>query len=509
MHDILNQLLIQLDNVVKRPWHVIACAWILSCAGWVVMVNIPDRYEATARVYVDSQSLLRPLLSGITVQPNINEQVNIMANTLISHPNLEKVARMTDMDLFVKNPTQLESLITDLNKHLLLKSAGYGDMYTISYENKNPVLARKVVQALLTIFVENGLGNSRKDITSSQNFIDDQIKQYEKKLEAAENDLKNFKIKNAGLMPGEMGQDYFGKLSDMKDQIHLAEMEYQEATQRRDSLKRQLSGDDPTLITDAITSNTPEIDGRIETLKRNLDALRLKYTDQYPDIVATKNLIKELEENRKKESKMRSPLSGTGQSTLYQQLNVSMIEATAQAESAKAKLDAYRSQYAQLQSQTNRIPEVESEYAQLTRNYDIYKKNYETLLSRGESAKLSGELQNKTDVVDFKIIDPPRVPSRPSFPNRLLLTSLIFVASLGIGVAFSWLLGQLKPLVRSRHDVESITDYPLLGVISLIETPQLLATKRRKLILQGSVLALLFLVYGGLMTHYLIRDLVF
>ncbi|WP_297462559.1 XrtA system polysaccharide chain length determinant [Ferrovum sp.] len=504
MHDLLDQLSGYFADIRSRPWHVILTAWCVACIGWIGMLNIPDRYQAAARVYVDSQSLLRPLLSGITVQPNVNEQVTIMANTLISRPNLEKVARMTDMDLLAKTPAQMEGVIADLNKNLTLKSTGYGDLYTIAYENRNPALARKVVQALLTIFVENGLGSSRKDLSSSQKFIEEQLKDYEIKLETAENALKNFKIKNAGLMPGEMGQDYFSKISDMQDQMRQTEMELHEAENRRDSYKRQLSGEDPTLLTDAITSsNTPEIDARIESLKKNLDTLRLKYTDQYPDIVATKNLIDELEASKKKESRSRKPLSGSGPSTLYQQLNVSLVEATAQAEALKGKLDSFRSQYAQLRGQANRIPEVESEYAQLTRNYDIYKKNYETLLSRGESAKLSGEMQNKTDIVDFKVIDPPRVPLTPSFPNRPLLASIILLGALACGLALTFLIGQIKPLVRSKKNIESITDFPLLGIITLIETPQSRALKHRGRIFQGVSLGGLFVVYAGIMTKYL------
>ncbi len=276
MHEIIEHLLDYLDDVRRRPWHVLIVAWLVAITGWLFVSAIPNRYQASARVYVDSQSLLRPLLSGLAVQPNINDQVGVMTKTLISRPNLEKVAHMTDLDLRAKSSQQMESIIDGLEAGLTLKSAGYADLYTISYENHDPVIAKKVVQALLTIFVENGLGSSRKDISSSRKFIDEQVADYENKLRETEKQIKDFRVKNVGLMPGEVGHDYYSQLSELQDTIKKTQTDLLEVENRRDSLGRQLSGEDPTLLMDSATaSNTPEIDARIQTLKQTLDNLRL------------------------------------------------------------------------------------------------------------------------------------------------------------------------------------------------------------------------------------------
>ena len=102
MHELLTQLTGYAVSTWRYRWHALIAAWIISVIGWAAVHNIPDRYEATSRVYVDTQSLLKPLLAGLAVQPNTNQQVEVMARTLISRPNLEKVARMTDLDLNAK-----------------------------------------------------------------------------------------------------------------------------------------------------------------------------------------------------------------------------------------------------------------------------------------------------------------------------------------------------------------------------------------------------------------------
>ncbi len=508
MHELLSQLLQHALAIWRYRWYVIVTAWLVSIGGWISVHYLPDRYEATARVYVDTQSLLRPLLAGIAVQPNTNQQVAIMANTLINRPNLEKVARMTDLALQAKTPAQMEGILNELSTRIKLKGTGYDDnLYTISYENKNPVLAKKVVQSLLSIFVENGLGSNRKNIASSQKFIEDQLQSYESRLLDAENAIKEFQRKNIGVMPGEMGQDYYAELGALQEKISQAEMSLKEAENRRDSLKHQLSGDDPTLLTDSpASSSSPEIDARIQTLEQNLDALRLKYTEQYPDVVATKRLINELKARKKKEASMMKPASGLSQNTFYQQLSLSLAEAEADAASMQARLQGYQARYAELKSQADRIPEVEAEYKQLTRNYEIYKKNYDSLLSRRESAKMSGEMEAKTDVVDFRVIDPPRVPLAPSSPNRPLLNATVLLGSLAAGIAIAFLRGQIRRTVDSRNDIYNLTDMPLLGTVTLIESADAKARKKKGLIVFSAASLSLFVVYGAMIALHIVMS---
>ncbi|NNM82243.1 MAG: chain length-determining protein [Burkholderiales bacterium] len=508
MHELAAQLFAYSLAVWRHRWYILVTAWVVSIGGWIAIHYLPNRFEASARVYVDTQSLLRPLMAGIAVQPNTNQQVAIMANPLINRPNLEKVARMTDLELKAKTPAEFENIINDLSRNIKLKGTGYEDnLYTISYENRDPTLAKKVVQTLLNIFVENGLGSNRKNIASSTKFIEEQLQSYEEKLINAENALKDFKRRNIGVMPGETGQDYYSELAAVEENINQAQMSLNEATNRRDALKRQLSGDDPTLLSDTTSSDsaTPEIDERIRTLKTSLDNLRLKYTDQYPDIVATKQLIAELEATRKKELSSLKPSAGLSQNSYYQQLNLSLADAEADVAAMQARLDGYQKRYNGLKAQADKIPEVEAEYTQLTRNYDIYKKNYDTLLSRRESAKLSGEMETKTDVVDFRVIDPPRVPLTPSPPNRPLLISMAFLGSIAAGIAVAFLRSQIRRTVDNRKDLYNLTDFPLLGTVAKIETRESKLQHRKELMIYGGLSLMLFLAYLGLVTIQLIR----
>src|SRR3981189_2500806 len=144
MDEILQQALGYLRGMWHRRWIGLAAAWIAAIIGIAIVYRIPERYEASARVYVDTESLLKPLLAGLAIQPNIDQQVALMSRTLISRPNVEKLIRMADLDLRVKTQTERDDLIDDVIKTIVLTGNVQSNLYVITYRDPNPEQARKV-----------------------------------------------------------------------------------------------------------------------------------------------------------------------------------------------------------------------------------------------------------------------------------------------------------------------------------------------------------------------------
>jgi len=506
----MDQLLQQLFGYAKaawyRRWWGVAIAWLVCVVGWTWVMMIPDRYQASARVYVDTQTLLKPLLSGLAAEPNVEQQIKLMTRQLVSRPALEKVARMTDLDVKAKTSEQTERMLNDLASKISIADAGRENLYTISYQDANGELAKKVVQSLLTIFVESSLGKTRQDISSSQRFIEEQLQQYQQKLTDAENALKEFKQKHIGMMPGQ-GGDYYAKLAEVSTQLRQAQLDQQEAINRRDQLKRQLSDEEPELTAAAAAGATnSEIDDRIQALQKQMDQMRLQYTDLHPDVQATKRLIEKLEAEKKADlAKHKADPSGSKiQNPVYQQLTLSIAEADANVSSLRARVAEYQRRYAELRNASNMIPQVEQEYTQLMRDYDVYRQNYDALLKRRESVTMSGEVESKTDTVDFRVIDPPFVPSQPAWPNRPLLLSLVTLGGLGAGIAVAFLLSQLRRTVTDRRVLRELTGLPLLGAVSRVETDETRRRKRKGLLTYLAALGSLIAAYGAVMVLQLL-----
>ena len=489
MDELLRQAGAILRAMWRHRWLGLAVAWVAGAIGAVVVMYVPDKYEASARIYVDTQSILAPLMSGLAVQPNVEQQVSMLSRTLISRPNVERLVRMADLDLNIKSKADQDELIDKLMKTLEIKSTGRDNLYTLSYRDSEPEKAKRVVQSLTSIFVESSLGDKRKDSSSAKQFIDEQVKSYEKKLADAEARLKDFKLRNIDLQLTE-GKGLTDRMSDINVKLAQAKMELHEAENSREVIKRQLAGEDPVLLPDASASTSgvsiPEIDGRIEAQKRNLDGLLQRFTEQHPDVIGTRRMIKELEEQKKQEIAARkkaaatNPGASVNSNPVYQQLKVSLSETEATIASLQARVAEYDGQYRRMTEILKTAPQIEAELAQLNRDYDVNKKNYETLVARRESASLTGELESTTGVVDFRLIDPPRASNTPVAPNRLLLLPVALLVGLALGLASSFVASQLRPVVFDARLLREVTGLPVLGSVSLIRDDAVLKLVKQR-----------------------------
>lgn len=488
MDELLRQARLVLRGMWLHRWLGLLVAWGVGVVAGIVIFLMPDRYEASARIYVDTDSILRPLLAGLAIQPNTEQQIAMLSRTLISRPNVEKLIRMADLDLGLTTQSEKEALIDRVTRALSIKSVGRDNLYTLSYRDTDPERAQRVVQSLTTIFVESSLGSKRSDTDAALKFIDEQIATYQKKLEEAENRLKEFKLKNIEMNLDRNG-GFGARLTELSTQLNQARLELREAENSRDALRRQLAGEEPVLLpempgTESIVS-IPEIDARIDLQKRNLDALLQRYTDQHPDVIGTRRIIKELEEQKRQEIAARKKAAAANPTAAsvnanpaYQQLKVSLAEAEANVAALRVRVNEYEARYARALSQVKLLPEVEAEYAQLNRDYDVHKRNYENLLQRRESATITEGMSDVTSVADFRLIDPPRASRTPVGPNRAVLLALALLGSLGLGLATSFAASQLRPTFFESKSLADVSGLPLLGVVSRQPNPLELRRER-------------------------------
>ena len=493
----MDDLLRQLGTILRAMWRHrylgTIVSWVTAAIAAASVFVMPDKYEASARIFVDTQSILQPLMSGLAVQPNVEQQVMMLSRTLLSRPNVEKLVRMADLDLGSKSKTQQDALVDGLIKTLSIQSAGRDNLYTLAYRDSNPDKAKRVVQSLTSIFVESSLGDKRKDTDTAKKFIEDQIRNYEKKLEEAESRLKEFKLRNIDQQTAE-GKTGIDRITEISAQLSQARLELREAENSRDALKRQLVGEEPVLLPETVVPDSgiaiPEIDGRIEGMKRNLDALLQKYTEQHPDVLGTRRVIKELEEQKKQEIAARrkvapgkaAPTASLNNNPVFQQLRVSLNESEATIASLKVRVAEYDSRYSRARESMKTMPQQEAEFSQLNRDYEIHKANYASLVSRRESASLTGELGSTSGVADFRLIDPPRVSPKPVAPNRMLLLIAALGASLGAGLFSSFAATQVRPVFHDSRTLREFTGLPLLGEVSLNRTEVQVRQQRRSLV---------------------------
>ena len=500
-------------------WPSTAVAWLVGLVGAGVVFLIPDQYEATARIYVDTQTILKPLMSGLAVQPNVDQQVVMLSRTLISRPNVEKLVRMADLDLGIDSKVDQEQLVARLMTSLEIKSVGRDNLYTLAYRDSDAAKAQRVIQSLVSIFVESSLGSARKDTDRAKVFIDEQIKNYQAKLEEAETRLKEFRLRNINMQAND-GKDTATRLSELSDQLNRARLELREAEQARDAARAQLqdersSGTDSALpnllpVAPASAVATPEIDARIEAQKKNLDSLLQRFTEQHPDIVATRRLISDLEQQKRREvEELRRAAAAAptvapakSNSLAYQEMSKVLATSEVQVAALKARVAEYSARYNQARELIRTAPQLEAESARLNRDYSINKKNYEDLVARRESASISGQLEGAAAVADFRLIDPPRVSPKAVWPNRLLLLPIAMLLAVAAGGFTAFALSQLRPVFHNTKELREKFSLPLLGMVSLVLSESDLRNERvdrmRFLFTSGSLVGTFVLAIAAL-----------
>lgn len=482
MDELLTQIITILRGMWRHRWLGLGAAWLVAITGAVAVLLVPDKYEASARVFVDTQSILKPLMSGLAVQPNVEQQVQLLSRTLISRPNVEKLIRMADLDVGSTSKAQQDALVDQLTRSLEIKNVGRDNLYILTYRDPSPERAKKVIQSLVSIFVESSVGESRKDSDSAKKFIDDQIKGYVAKLEEAETRLKEFKVRNIELQ-NPAGVDMAGQLAAVNAQLSQARLELREAENARDAARRQLEAEKAEsanitsrslLQESSLAVATPEIDSRIDAQKRNLDALLQRFTELHPDVMNAQRLIKDLEALKRRqvqELRKTAMASGTpagSHSLAYQELSRMLATSEVQVAALRTRVAEYESRLSRARGLMKTAPQVEAEFAQLNRDYDINKKNYHDLVSRRESASMSGELEGVAGVADFRLIDPPRASNKPVAPNRLLLLPMALLAALGVGLGVTFIMSQWRAVFFDGRSMRDALGLPLLGVVTLV-----------------------------------------
>ncbi len=521
MEDTKSMISVWLRGLWRRRWLGIAMAWLVCLGGWFGVAAMPDKYDASTRIYVDTDTLLTPLLKGIAVNPNIRDQVRVINQTLLSGPNVAQVIRMADLDLGISSEREMDQLVARTLAQIKVRSSG-PNLFKISYSDADPKVAQRVVQSLLTIFVENNVGENRQEMETARAFLEGQVLDYERQLQEAEKRLADFRAANGRLLSRE--GSYVAKADDMQRQLNEARSQMEEAILTRDQLRSQLETVPQYLEVDAapqvvLNNNSRQVDPavaslqkRISTLQSNLDSMLLKYTEQHPDVVASRRTLQSLEEQLETEQARAlaeassggggggvAPRGGTQRipNALYEHVKLRLVDSEANVAKAERRVEKIKERLTELQSMAAQAPQIEAELANLNRDYSVIKRNYEQLLSRRESAKIAQAVDAETDI-QFRIVDPPKLPTLPSAPNRPLMLSVVLAAGLGVGGGFIFLLMQLDTSFTATNNLRQAFGLPVLGAVSKIV--QSGRTKLRLAEIGGfaSVCAVLVAIYGVL-----------
>ncbi len=439
MTDTFAQLRMRAHAIWRRRWIALGTAWALLLLGSTVVLLLPDQYEASTRVYVDTDSLMGPLLKGIAVEDDLSQQLVVMQSTLLSRPNLIKVVHSVFPDLAGEDDIQLEDVLNRIKSRTTIEVSA-SKLFRIAHIEADPRQANDIVQALLGIFVDNNLGKDRTDMDSAQSFIAKQVAIYETQLRDTERKIAEFRAKHSDVVSS-TGSSFSQRLEKARADVDAANADLTAARAQKEQVSKRVQTAPevfPDISPDA-EAKDPTL-AKLGELRAELNQKLAIYSDQHPDVIQLKRQLASLEIQNAE----------------------STISATEQ------RLALANDTLKRLQESASSAAMLEAQMAELNRDYAIVKQKYDELRVRAKSARISSDVKADTGAMRFRVVDPPNVPKLPSGPHRTLLLLAVLCASIGGGLAFAFLLSEMDDSFATPWRLRAAFDLPLLGSVCLV-----------------------------------------
>ena len=462
----LSQLPIEIVREVRqRKWLAFLVFLLVSFGVLGAGFVFPYKYQSDVIIFVDDKNIIGPLMEGRAVTTEINDRTSAAKELLMTRDVMEKLA--TDQNVFPDASMDQEAIevrISRIRQDLSVRPRG-DSYFSIGFSAGSPIEAFRVAQRLGQLFIAESNERKRQESRSAYDFIDKQVKSYERQLADVEGRLKEFLSENTDGTE----QEANARMAQLRNQLELAQIEKQELGSRVASLQNQLEDVNPTIrqgrTEDAYRS-------RIQALEERLDNLRLQYHDTYPDIVILQEQLAELRKQRElnaDNTEQRPAVEGEeAVNPFYQELSAALSKARADVATVDTRIASFERLMQQQELRMERIQANKAEYSELTRDMEVNREIYDDLLKRREKARVSMHLDIEGQGLNYRINETAQYPRNPSGPQFSMFAAAGLF--LGIMAPFGAVAGllQIDPRVRARKQLEEGIGLPVLAEILLI-----------------------------------------
>jgi polysaccharide chain length determinant protein (PEP-CTERM system associated) len=463
----------------RRMWWIIVPTVILPVVAYLVSGTLPFRYTSTTLVLVEQQKVPDAFVKS-TVTEQLNTRLATMQEQILSRTRLQPILERFGLfkDDVGKKP--MEDLVDRLRRNIQVNpiQANLGLGFTISFTADNPRLAQQVCAEITSMFIEENLKAREQISQGTTDFLSNQLDDAKRKLDEMDAKLAAFKQKYMGQLPGQE-QGNMQMITTLNSQLDAVTQQLGRAQQDRTYLSSMLAQQEAqwkqmqTQSAQGTPIATPhDLEQQIASLQANLTALESRYTDEYPDVVKTKAQLAALQ--KKLDASKSAPAPSTDEPKEKTLLPVpkELMALRLQSKMLDDSIKNKATEQVRLQGEVRKYeaklqlaPAVEEQYKGLTRDHDTALNFYTQLLSKKSESEMATDLEKRQQGEQFKVMDPPNLPERPTFPNRPAFAMGGGATGLAIGVGIAFLLELKEKVIRSERDVEVFLQLPTLVAV--------------------------------------------
>jgi polysaccharide chain length determinant protein (PEP-CTERM system associated) len=503
------------DIVLRRKWWIIGplfCGFLLVFASaWI----IPAQYTSESVILVEHQQVPEHYVTP-NVEVDLQNRLLSMTQQVLSRPRLLSIIEQMKLyPGYSGSPDDQVRLMRDDIKISPIQAPSTngkpGELvaFKISYQAPKPEVAQQVNTRLTTFFIDENVKASQLASENTSHFLDSELRTAGETLAANDAKVRAFETAHNGELPSQL-QSNIQILSGLQQQLQSAISAHDRALQQQEYLNTLLSQYESIGATGGVAAG-PNLDQQLDSLKAGLAELRSKYTDDHPDIKKLKEQIAATETLKKELDAANREASKTDANAVQVTAMTPLLQIQSQVKSNKLEIQSLEGQIQQMQGRVNQYqgrlnatPMVEAQLADMARNQDQSKKDYDALLAKASQSNMATNLEKQQQGTNFRLIEPPSLPDKASFPDRFKFS----LAALGVGLVLAVLFGAGTELmddrIRSEHDLIDASNLPVIAEIPPLPTAREIAAARWRpyYALAAAILVVILIPCGILYAFY-------
>jgi succinoglycan biosynthesis transport protein ExoP len=506
--------------VLRRRWQFLLpffCGWAVV---WGVSWLIPSTYRSGTLILVEQPSVPEKYVVS-NIDTDIQHQLDSITQQILSRTRLLRIIDSLNLYPEERQKESADDLVEKMSKDIEIELS-HGDdrklsAFNIYYANRDPKMAQAATAELANLFITENLEQRQERSENTTKFLEDQLAQARAKLEAQEAKLRVFKDQHLGELPTQT-QSNLQILAGLQNQVQANEDSLNRAKQQNTYLESLINqyraSDSGKKPVEASPVGLAEIDKQLDQLKAQLADLTSHYTEKHPDVRKTREQIARTEQMRERivaDMNSRANISNTPATAplsdpkaasileLESQLKANRLEIANREEEIKDE----QSKINQYQARLNMAPVMEQRFADITRDYDQSKTDYESLLAKKNQSEMSTDLEKTQQGERFRMLDPPNLPVRPYKPNRLLLCGAGLAVGLVLGGGFAFGQEKLSGKIYSEREIKKLVPFEVIAEIPPIESQREQSFHRRGAWIAGvaAVVIMGLILFGSAVTY--------
>ncbi len=482
-------------DLLAFHWKLLSVLFLIGItAGLILYLQMPKMYKCVSLLSYERQQINPSRMAPERENQRLRDTVSTLSDIVISRNNLENIIKQFELYPELRKEYPIEDVIDEMRKHITITPSPRGDTFSVAYEGKEQSKVMKVTNALASKFIEENLKYREERATETSKYTQDELTLAKTVLDKREQLMRDYKLKYYNEMPDQRESNLL-RLNSLHEQYQGTQDSIQNLertkvmAQEQLNLRRRLSSAESQNVpidsarTSAQNQNRPVTPWQqLQALRRQLDALKVKYTEKHPAVRRTKLLIAKLEADlsgaKKPSSKTTSSRPRRIQDPEIAQLQLQLKEVSLNIKALKSEQDTIRSEIAKYEKWIAAAPVREAEWNTLTRDYNELRRHYDYLVSQNLQASSVEHLERKQKGSKFKIVDSARFPDKPFKPDFLKIMLMAIFSSLGLGVGSVLVFDMANTSFKDAGELEQYLGVPVISSIPLLERHQDVVRKR-------------------------------